>query len=132
MIPGISSTVIDALYLLAQSQESASGTGQAPSFTQLLMQPTNIFILMAGVLFFLLVVRPQRNEMKRLQQMLAALKKNDRVVTRGGIHGVVVSANANEPTVVIRIDESSGARMTINRDAVVNVLNAEGESTKKA
>lgn len=132
MNPGISSLVIDSLNLLAQSQEGGSGAAQAPSFMQLLMQPTNAFILMAGVLFFLLVVRPQRNEMKRLQQMLAALKKNDRVVTRGGIHGVVVSANANEPTVVIRIDEGSGARMTVNRDAVVSVVNPDSESSKKS
>ncbi|MFO0940777.1 MAG: preprotein translocase subunit YajC [Pirellulales bacterium] len=131
MISGISSTLIDSLNLLAQSSQGSEGTGQSPSFTQIFKDPTFMFLLMAGVLFFLLVVRPQRGEMKRLQQMLAALKKNDRVVTRGGIHGIVVSANANEPTVVIRIDESSGARMTINRDAVVSV-NPDSEPSKKS
>jgi preprotein translocase subunit YajC len=74
----------------------------------------------------LLVVRPQRTEMKKLQQMLANLKKNDRVVTSGGIHGVVVQANSGDSTVVLRIDENSGARITINRESIAKVLTEHG------
>jgi preprotein translocase subunit YajC len=80
----------------------------------------------------MLVVRPQKTEMKKLQSLLANLKKNDRVITSGGIHAVVVQANAGEPTVVIRIDESSGTKMTINREAIVRVLNTETEPDKKS
>ncbi len=48
------------------------------------------FILMAAIFYFLLW-RPQKKEQQRHQQMLDALKKGDKVVTIGGVHGVVVT-----------------------------------------
>jgi preprotein translocase subunit YajC len=46
------------------------------------------FILMAAIFYFLLW-RPQKKEQQRHQKMLEALKKGDKVITIGGIHGVV-------------------------------------------
>lgn len=133
MFSGIANTLLfQPLFLLAQGDGAQSGGGNASSQAPSFFNPLNMFLLMAAALFFLLIVRPQRNEMKKLQQMLAQLKKNDRVVTRGGIHGVVIQTNGNDPTIVIRIDENTGARMTVNRDAVVSVLNADAEPTKKS
>ncbi len=119
--------LFDSMSLLAE-QDAAPAAQPSPLMQQLL-NPLNL-ILMSMILFFLLVVRPQRNDMKKMQQKLAALKKNDRVVTSGGIHGVVIQANSGEPTVVVRIDENSGARITINRDAIVKVL-TDSEPEKK-
>lgn len=119
--------LFDSMSLLAV-QDAAPAAQPSPLMQQLL-NPLNL-ILMSMILFFLLVVRPQRSEMKKMQQKLAALKKNDRVVTSGGIHGVVIQANSGEPTIVVRIDENSGARITINRDAIVKVL-TDSEPEKK-
>jgi preprotein translocase subunit YajC len=119
--------LFDSMSLLAV-QDPAPAAQPSPLMQQLL-NPLNL-ILMSMILFFLLVVRPQRNDMKKMQQKLAALKKNDRVVTSGGIHGVVIQANSGEPTVVVRIDENSGARITINRDAIAKVL-TDSEPEKK-
>jgi preprotein translocase subunit YajC len=130
--------ICDSLYLLAKQGDApqgdappAGGAGDPASFMQQLLSPMNL-VLFSLIMFFLLVVRPQKNEVKKLQSMLAALKKNDRVVTSGGIHGVVVQANTGDPTVVLRIDESSGAKLTVNRDAITKVLNSETESDKKS
>lgn len=90
----------------------------------ILANPLNL-ILVSGVLFILLVLRPQQKQMKEHQKRLGDLKKNDRVVTSGGIHGTVVQANSGESVVVIRIDDSSGARLTINRDAIANIVAEE-------
>ncbi len=117
-------------WLLAQATTeavtAAAGEGEAPGaetpslITQILGNPLNL-ILFSGILFILLVLRPQQKQMKDLQKQLTELKKNDRVVTKGGIHGTVVQANQGDPLVSLRIDESSGARITIDRDAIAKV-----------
>lgn len=118
-----------ASFLLAQEAQPQGGEGAGGFLQQLFGNPINL-ILFSLILFMLLVVRPQRREMKKHQELLANLKKNDRVITSGGIHGVVVQANTGEPTVSIRVDENSGTRMTINRDAVATILGSSSESTK--
>ncbi len=60
-------------------------------------------VLIFGI-FYLLVFRPQKKEQKDKQTMRGTLKKNDQVVTVGGIHGTVVLVK--EKTAVIRIDDN--------------------------
>jgi preprotein translocase subunit YajC len=61
-------------------------------------------LAMIFVVFYFMLIRPQRMRDKEHQKMLAALAKNDEVVTSGGIHGTVV--NVKETSVVLRIDEN--------------------------
>jgi len=56
------------------------------------------------VIFYFLLIKPQKAKEKELQQMLSALAKNDEVVTTGGIHGTVISVK--DKTVMLRIDEN--------------------------
>ncbi|MDD5668697.1 MAG: preprotein translocase subunit YajC [Candidatus Omnitrophica bacterium] len=56
------------------------------------------------VIFYFLLIRPQKIQEKERQKMLAALAKNDDVVTTGGIHGTII--NVKEKSVVIRVDEN--------------------------
>jgi preprotein translocase subunit YajC len=51
--------------------------------------------------------------------MIAALKKNDEVITSGGIHGTVV--NVKEKTVVLRLDEN--VRVEFDKEAILAVVN---------
>ncbi|MCA9132108.1 MAG: preprotein translocase subunit YajC [Planctomycetales bacterium] len=88
---------------------------------QFMANPLNL-ILISAILFMLLVARPQQKQQRQQQQALASLKKNDRVITAGGVHGVVVQTNPEEGHVTIRIDESTGARMTINRDSIGKII----------
>lgn len=84
--------------------------------------PLNV-LLLAAILFMFIVVRPQQRQAKELQKALSDLKKNDRIVTSSGIHGVVVSMT--DSLVTIRIDENSGARMTVNRDSISKLVTPE-------
>ncbi len=70
------------------------------------------------LIFYFLLVRPQIKERKRHEQMIASLKKNDKVVTIGGIHGIVV--NIKEKTVVLRIDE--GVRIEVEKNCISHKL----------
>ncbi len=66
-------------------------------------------ILMLGAMFaimYFVVLRPQMKEQKKHQAMLKALKKGDKVITSGGIYGVVVGISDAENKVVVRIDEN--------------------------
>ena len=66
-------------------------------------------ILMLGAMFaimYFVVLRPQMKEQKKHQTMLKALKKGDKVLTTGGIYGVVVGISDAENKVVLRIDEN--------------------------
>ncbi len=114
--------------LLAQNSppsEAASGAGDVSLLTSFFGNPVNLLML-AVLLFFFIVIWPQQRQAKTQQmaheKALAGMKKNDRVITSGGIHGVIIQANADEPVITIRIDEISGARMTVNRDAVAKVF----------
>ena len=56
------------------------------------------------VIFYFLLIRPQKAQEKEHKKMLLNLNKNDNVVTSSGIHGTVV--NVKEKTVVLRIDDN--------------------------
>jgi preprotein translocase subunit YajC len=66
------------------------------------------------VVFYFLLIRPQQKKQKEHQAMIANLKKNDEIVTTGGIHGTIV--NIKEKTFVVRIDEN--AKIEIDKPSV--------------
>ena len=90
-------------------------------FEEILANPLLVASIMFAVLY-LGVLLPAQRSTKRAQreqeEQVANLKKNDRVVTSFGVHGVVVSTTADAGTVTIRIDESSNAKLTVNRDTI--------------
>jgi preprotein translocase subunit YajC len=75
-------------------------------------------LLILFVLMWLLVIRPQQVQQRRRQEMLARLKRGDRVVTVGGIHGTVTLVD--EHTVRLRI--ADGVEITLNKAGVGAVL----------
>ncbi len=110
--------MIAFLSLLAQTQTSQPG-GQAPP--GLLSSPLILF-LMLGLVMYFLMLRPQSKERKKRETMLAAIKKNDRVVTIGGILGTVISVKDDEIT--LKVDESSNTKITFTRAAIQRVSSA--------
>jgi preprotein translocase YajC subunit len=104
---------------------SATGNGKpAPGFMDgFFSNPLNLILLMfvALYVFLLLVPKPGRKEQKALQERLANLKKNDRVVLSSGIHGVVANINAEAGTVTVRVDESTNTRLTVDRASIRSV-----------
>lgn len=79
-------------------------------------------ILMFAVLYFLLI-RPQQKRQKTRVAMLNALKRNDKVVTIGGIHGTIVEIT--DDTVVLRVNDAT--KLTFERSAVNAVANPAAE-----
>jgi preprotein translocase subunit YajC len=89
----------------------------------------NIFfgLMLAMVVFYIFLFRGQGRKKKELAKMIQALKKNDRVVTIGGIVGTVVTAKEDE--IVVRVDESNNTKMTFVRQSIQRVISGESEET---
>jgi len=66
---------------------------------------TNLLpLILIFVIFYFLIIRPQKSKEKEHQKMLNELKKNDEVVTTSGIHGTIV--NLKDKTLILRVDEN--------------------------
>ena len=76
------------------------------------------FILIILIMYFLMI-RPQSKKQKETQKMLDALKKGDKVITIGGIHGTVSSVKDNN-IVVVKVDDST--KIEFNRTAIASVV----------
>ena len=68
-------------------------------------------------IFYFLILRPQRRKQQETQKMLAALRKGDRIVTIGGIHGVIQGIREN--SVIVKVDENT--KLEFSRSAISNV-----------
>jgi len=82
------------------------------------------------LLMYLFLMRPEQKKRKEMERVLSAIKKNDHVVTIGGIFGTVVLANPGSESVVIRVDDTNGTKIKVLRSAISRVGGeeaAEGE-----
>ena len=85
-------------------------------------------IIMA--LFYFMILRPQKNKEHTFRSMIDDLKEKDRVVTIGGIHGVVTNVQRDRDEVTVRIDESTGAKIRVGTSAISRVVTDEDKSEK--
>ncbi|MDQ0858246.1 MULTISPECIES: preprotein translocase subunit YajC [Bacillaceae] len=84
-------------------------------------------ILMFAIFYFLLI-RPQQKQQKKVREMQESLSKGDKVVTIGGMHGIVDSID--EEKVIIKAGD--GSRLTFDRRAVRDVVEQKGITMEKA
>ena len=86
----------------------------------------DFFIILAGTLLILYLVAflPERKARKKKEEMLEAVKKNDRVLTTGGMYATV--AALGEQDVTIKFDDGN-TRVRILRSAISTVLDKDGE-----
>jgi len=95
----------------------------------------NAFIKFMGpmiiimVLFYFMLIRPQKRKEQELREMVRNVKENDRVVTIGGIYGVVTNVQRDAERLTIRVDESTGAKLKVNMSAIARVLTAEEQDS---
>jgi preprotein translocase subunit YajC len=74
------------------------------------------FILIM-IIFYFLVIKPQKEKQKQLQESLKTLAKNDQVVTSSGIHGTVVLIK--DKTVMLRVDDN--VKIEFDKEAIVTI-----------
>jgi preprotein translocase subunit YajC len=111
----------------AQGDAAQGAAEQAPTNPVITWLP----IIAIGVLAYFMLIRPQQRERRTRQSMLESVKKNDRIVTIGGIYGVVMSVRREDDEVVIKVDEASSAKLRVTFSAISRVLVDEPRSDKK-
>lgn len=105
----------DGFALLAQ--QPGGGGGLMQFLVQ--MGPALLIILL---LYTFMIAKPQQREQKKREEQMKAIKKNDRVITSGGIFGVVTSVQAENNEVTLRIDEKNDTKMRMQLSSIARVI----------
>jgi preprotein translocase subunit YajC len=111
----------------AADAPAAEPQREAPGLTSFLPA-----IIGALVLYYFLIIRPDRRKQSAQRVQLEALKKNDRVVTIGGIHGVVMNVNRDADEVTLKVDEATNTKIRVTFSAIARVLGDEPAADKPA
>jgi preprotein translocase subunit YajC len=106
------SLFIGTAHAMAQ-QQGGTGAAQQASWYSTLVPLVVIFAI-----FYLLMIRPQQKQQKKHREMLAAIKKGDKVITRGGMQGTVYGIT----DAVITIEVAENVRLKFTRDAIAAVV----------
>ena len=80
-----------------------------------------------GIMFYMILLRPQQKEQRRRQETLGSLKKSDKVVTTGGIVGTIVDLSQDGRFVTLKVDDST--RIRFLRSAIHGLLDDKAESS---
>ena len=83
-------------------------------------------LVLVFVIFYFLLIRPQQKKAKQHQEMLGRLKKNDEVMTSGGIYGKVMALADN----VVTVEVAPNVRIRVHRPQIASVLTGDKGSSK--
>ncbi|MPZ89006.1 MAG: preprotein translocase subunit YajC [Nitriliruptorales bacterium] len=79
----------------------------------------NLFpLILVGVIFYFLLIRPQRTRQRKQRALLESLNRHDRIVTLGGFHGTIESVNED----TLRVEIAPGTVVTLTKGAVARRL----------
>ncbi len=119
--------IISLLPILLGAPEGAGagGTGGGGG-TQLVTMLVTFGLII--VVFYFLVIRPQNRKQRDAKKMLENVRKGDRVVTIGGMHGSVESVK--DDSVVLRVDDN--VKLKFNKSAISQVIERHGDDSGDA
>lgn len=101
--------MIDAVF--AQAAAPA-----APSAGEQMLHMVTILAITVGIFYFM-IIRPQQKRAKETAQMLASVRKGDRVLTSGGIYGTVIGVK--DDVVVLKVGDD--VKIEFAKSAIVQV-----------
>jgi preprotein translocase subunit YajC len=94
--------------------------------------PFGIFPVLAisALAFYLIMIRPERKREKSMQEKLGALKKNDRVVTAGGIYGTVINVKREADEVTLKVDEDTNTKLRVTLRSIAQLIEPGADESK--
>ena len=101
--------------LIAMAPQGGEGGGS--------MVSTIIMFGAIFLIFYFMIIRPQQKKSKERQKLLSNLEKGDKVVTSGGIHGII--SGLDEKTCLLQV--SDNLKMKVERSAIGTVLSKKGD-----
>ena len=104
--------------------QGGAASGQGGGFTAF------IPLILMFVIFYFLLIRPQQKKAKEHREMIANVKKGDKIITSGGIYGIITGMDDN--TITVEIAEK--VRIKLNRANIAGLAqsSAQSQSVKNA
>ena len=106
---------------ISQAWAQAGGAGGGGDFLVQLFPLILIFVV-----FYFLLIRPQQAKMKAQREMLAGVKRGDRVVTGGGIIGLVTKVISDNE---LQVELAEGVRVRVLKQTITDII-TRGESVR--
>jgi len=122
----------NAVWLFAEAGEKADAakgadTNAPGGFGLTMLMP----FALIGLLFYFLILRPEKRKQADHKSLLDAIKKNDRVVTIGGVYGVVANVQKDADRVTLKVDEANNTKIDFTFSAIARVITDEPVGDKK-
>ena len=125
----MSEKLLSAVWLLADAAGDAPKAEPGAGGGGGLLQVLTLFAPLI-LLFYFLILRPERKKQSDHKSLLSQLKKNDRVVTIGGIYGIVANVQPDADRVSLKIDEASNTKIDVTFNAIARVIVEQTEGDK--
>jgi preprotein translocase subunit YajC len=123
-------TLIDSIFQIALLAQAPEAPKSDPGAGGLITMLPGFAII--AVLFYFLMIRPERQKQATHRALLEGLKKNDRVVTIGGIYGTVMNVQRDSDEVTLKIDEATNAKIRVTFGAIARVIADDSAGEKPA
>lgn len=108
------------MLLAAEATDAAEGGGRGG----LILLIAQIAIL--GLIFYFLLIRPQKKQQKQMDAMLSTLEKGDSVVTTSGFYGIVI--DVMDEIIIVEFGNNKNCRIPMKKSAVVELEKANTEA----
>lgn len=92
-----------------------TATGSGTSSIMMLVA----YIVIFGLIIYFFMIRPQKNEQKRMNSLLSTLEPGDSVLTTSGFYGIVI--DVTEDTVIVEFGNNKNCRIPMQKNAITQV-----------
>ncbi|MCA9247365.1 MAG: preprotein translocase subunit YajC [Planctomycetales bacterium] len=87
-------------------------------------------LLLIAALFYFMMIRPEQQKQRLRRESLAGIKKNDRVITVGGVYGLVTNVQKDANEVTIKVDEATNTKLRVTLGSIDKILTDESNEEK--
>jgi preprotein translocase subunit YajC len=109
---------IASLTILAEAGPAPAPTGPAPAWTSM------VPLVLMVVVFYFLLIRPQQKKARDHAELLKTVKPGDKIITSGGVVGIVVSVREKQVTI-----RSADTKLDITKSAIAEITERGGQSS---
>jgi preprotein translocase subunit YajC len=106
--------ILEKIFILAQAAGSGTSAANGANGAGAVFGSPIILMLSLVAIFYFMIIRPQNQKQQQQQAMLSALKTGDKVVTAGGMHGLI--ANVKESTVLVKVADN--VKIEVDKSAI--------------
>lgn len=119
-----------ATFLSLQTTLAQAAASPAQKQPGTLFDSLPLFLFM-GVIFYFLLIRPQQKRQKEQASLISSIKSGDRIITSGGLHGIVANArDASDKTVLVKFAEN--VKIEVEKANITTVAKVGPDSEAKA